>query len=307
MHPSSVMRRLCLVAVAASLGAAVPLERTPVTPDDRFAHDKGIQATRDPFTRLMIPVMVNETGPYEFVVDTGADRSVISRELADTLHLPVGAMVTMHDIAGLQTIQTALIDHLAIGSRRVDAVEAPAIPAVDLGAQGMLGLDALRGQRVVMDFKAGRFILTAADETPDEPGAIIVEGKRRFGQLVLVDSETQGESIFVILDSGAESSIGNSALCRLVGQTRSGIAGRRTGEVISVTGRRTPADLNELPELRLGPILISHVPVAYADLHTFAQFGLANRPAMLLGMDALRLFARVTVDVRARQATFVER
>ena len=37
-----------------------------------------------------MPVTIADAGPYPFVVDTGAERTVISRQLAQTLGLPAG-------------------------------------------------------------------------------------------------------------------------------------------------------------------------------------------------------------------------
>jgi predicted aspartyl protease len=293
------LRRLSLCVLATALCGASLTQPVPT--------GHGIATAQDRFARLTIPVMVNGSGPYAFVVDTGADRSVISRELADALKLPAGPTIAVHDTAGLQRTATVLIDRLGVDTREIGSIEAPVVPATDLGAQGMLGLDTMRDRRVVMDFIADRFFSAQADTVLDAPGTIIVEGRRRFGQMVLIDSESRGTPIFVILDSGAQNTIGNIALRHLMAQDRADATGRHSGDIISVTGKHTLAGLNEIPELRLGSILLSHVPIAYADLHTFAQFHLLDQPAMLLGMDALRMFARVTVDFRAREASFITR
>ena len=328
MCPASRTVRPCMLIVAVGLGAAALPERASVAPNTTPATSTassvpglpaspglpyspglptlpGLPAAQDNYTRLTIPVMVNGRGPYPFVVDTGATRSVISRELAETLHLPPGRPVSLHDTAGLQQNPTVHIDRLSVGDRRIDNVEAPVIDEVHLGADGMLGLDTMREERVVMDFMAGRFLSEHSRRAAeDAPGTIIVEGRRRYGQLVLVDAESQGRPIFVILDSGAQNTVGNSALRRMMGARHAKPGQKSSGSVISVTGNQTPADLNEIPQIHLGAITINHVPIAYADLHTFAEFNLEERPAMLLGMDAMRMFARVAVDFQSREVSF---
>jgi hypothetical protein len=47
------------------------------------------------------------------------------------------------------------------------------------------------------------------------------------------------------------------------------------------------------------------MPVAFADVTPFARFGLSHRPALLLGMDALRSFRRVDIDFPNRQVRFL--
>ena len=109
---------------------------------------------QDTSTRLTLAVMVNGKGPFEFLVDTGSDRTSISRELAAALALPPGPRVIIHEGGGDDRAQTVVIDTLTIGNRTVSHIEAPALRANDLGADGMLGVDALRDLHLVMDFKA---------------------------------------------------------------------------------------------------------------------------------------------------------
>ncbi len=286
------MRHLFLLAAACSVMAAAPA--------------KDVATVQDTSTRLTLPVMVNGHGPYRFVVDTGADHTVISAELAAALKLPAGRRVVMHDITGADAVDTVRIDSLVVGPHEATDVQAPVLPAASLGAAGMLGIDGMHNQHVVLDPRGGTFRIGPA--TPDEregPDIVVVEGVRRFGHLVLVDAETQARPVFVILDSGAQNTIGNAALRRLV----LGANGKRVApiQIISVTGRTTPADPSAIPELRLGNVKLGSVPIAFADLHTFAEFRLQNRPAMLLGMDVLSLFRSIAIDFRRGEVVFVTR
>ena len=40
--------------------------------------------------------------------------------------------------------------------------------------------------------------------------------------------------------------------------------------------------------------------IAFADVHTFRALGIDDRPALLLGMNALQAFDSLTIDMRAR-------
>src|SRR5258708_686710 len=44
--------------------------------------NQTIETSNDPYRRMTAPISLNGQGPYFFVVDTGANQSVISRELA---------------------------------------------------------------------------------------------------------------------------------------------------------------------------------------------------------------------------------
>ena len=78
-------------------------------------------------------------------------------------------------------------------------------------------------------------------------------------------------------------------------------AGYITSEVYGVTGGRTQADWTEIKVIRLGGLTINNLPIAFADVHPFRKLDLMDKPAILLGMDALKLFDRVSVDFANRE------
>ena len=175
---------------------------------------KAVETVQDSSARLTIQVMVNDQGPYPFVIDTGAEKTVISRELATSLHLPQGGRVSLHHIGGVDSVDTVIIKRLAFGGQDVRDVSAPVLGHANLGALGMVGLDSLRDKQVVLDFVAHRFTFAfyAMDAVRSNPNTIVVDGHRRRSQLVLVDADSHSRPIFVILDSGAQATIGNEAL-----------------------------------------------------------------------------------------------
>jgi hypothetical protein len=260
-----------------------------------------------PDPRLTIPVTINGTGPYPFILDTGSDRTVISTELAALLKLPPGPTVSLHDIIGADSRATVVIDKLAFDHKELAGVRAPSLAVAGLGAPGMLGLDALHNEHVVMDFDAATVTTGPSHQADDEAdaNAVIVQGRRRFGQLILVDAQSHGEAIFVILDSGAEGTIGNSALRALVSAENARTKPVRPTQIISATGRHTEVESDSISEIQLGSIIIRNVPIDFADLRIFDYLRIAKRPAMMLGMDVLRHFQRVSVDFRLGEALFV--
>jgi len=87
---SSFSRRGLLgtgAAMALAPSAARALTGTRLAPPPLPPQVENIQGTPDAQNRLTVDTFVNEKGPYNFVVDTGADRSVISEELAKELGL----------------------------------------------------------------------------------------------------------------------------------------------------------------------------------------------------------------------------
>ncbi|ATE63700.1 retroviral-like aspartic protease family protein [Rhizorhabdus dicambivorans] len=284
--------------LAASAHAATPAD--PAAPDQ-------VQGRRDTMQRLTVPVTIDGGGPYHFVVDTGAERTVISRELADRLTLAPSRPVTVVSIAGEDLVETAIIPSLKLtaGRGRMNEFDAPVLAGAHLGAEGMLGLDSLRSKRVVLDFKKMHMSISeAGGSTQGETDEIVVTGKRRLGQLVLVDAEADGQKISVVIDTGSAVSIGNDALrARLA---RSGKLGLVIPiSITSVTGEETPADYSSIRKIRIGGVNLDNMPIAFADAGIFHHLGLDRRPALLLGMDALKLFDRVSIDFVNRNVRFL--
>jgi hypothetical protein len=70
-----------------------------------------------------------------------------------------------------------------------------------------------------------------------------------------------------------------------------------------VTGQTVMADYSTIDRVMIGSLTITSLPIALTavDAPPFRQFGLADRPAILLGMDALTLFRRVDIDFANRE------
>jgi predicted aspartyl protease len=294
--------RLTLALAAALL--ATPLAAQEAPPPE-YGPTTTIDAGIDRSLRMTVPVTVDGQGPYQFVVDTGADRTVVSRELADHLKLAPSGSATMHSMSGVGPVDTVRVSTLEVGGGRNDGFNAPALSREHLGANGLVGVDSLQGRRVIMDFAKGTLSVTSSKtREPVDPDTIVVTARSRFGQLVLVDSDIGGIPITVIIDSGAQSSVGNLALRRML-EKRKKVRDFYPTVMTDVTGATINADVARVDSIRLGGFTLTGIGVVFADAHPFKRFGLLNRPAMLLGMDTLRAFRRVSVDFAQRKVRFL--
>jgi predicted aspartyl protease len=266
----------------------------------------AVVATRtDDAMRMTVPVTIGGRGPFQFVVDTGSDRSVVSRELADQLDLGAGRVVTMHSMTGVSEITTVEVPALTIAGRTTRGINAPALASEFLGANGLLGIDTLRDRRIVMDFaKRKMSILAPGEREQTDPDTIVVTAKSRFGQLVLVDADVDGTPITVIIDSGAETTVGNAPLRALLAKRKRKLQFFKT-ELIDVTGGRLPAEFASVGQIRIAGLTLYDPVISFADAHPFKRYQLTSKPAMLLGMDILRVFRRVSVDFAQRKVRFL--
>ena len=293
-------------AVIALLGLTLsPAFAESLTPP---ATEAVIETGEDDALRMTVPVMINGQGPFQFVIDTGADRTVISTELADRLGLPEAGKARLHAMGGERDVRLVSVDSVAVSTNVVRDVRAAALPARNLGADGMLGIDSLKGQRIIMDFEAQTMTVVPSLKNdapaPEDAEMIVVTAKTRLGQLVMVDADANGQKVWVVVDTGAQNSVGNTRLRRLMIKRNSRLPIKPI-EMSDVLGKRTSADYVVVDSLRLGSIAMKNSPVAFADAHPFKLFDLSTKPAMLLGMEGLRIFKRVSVDFASRKIKFL--
>ena len=307
----SVAAGLGLSLLGAGAARALPHEfRNPdpdlpivaqVRPNQNTAN-QTLETARDLYRRMTAPVLLNRTGPYFFVVDTGANQSVVSSEIASALGLAAGPTLPLHGVAGVEDTPTAVVPEVRIGSNTEKDVLMPVLPKAAIGADGILGVDRLRNQRLKLDFKR-RQLTVEKSHYEDLPAfTSSVPARQRSGQLTIVDADLGGIRVDAFLDSGAERTIGNPALLNLA-VLRNPTSKFYETPVISVTGKTLPGQIALLPVLRLGHVRLVDIAITFADLHVFQIWGLQT-PAVLIGMDALTVFDSVTLDFGRAEVWF---
>ncbi len=270
---------------------------------DTATQTEDVKFRNDLYDRMTVPVRLSGTGPYRFLVDTGADRTAISRELASKLKLASGEKAALHSVAGVSTVSTATVPNLQLTRRNVQVVDAPVLESSNMGADGILGTDSLKSQRVLFDFEGQTLSIVPAKKyevAAGGPGTIIITARNRNGRLIITQARANGHKLTVILDTGAQVSIGNSLLRKLLlGQ--SGSAGSQVVELQSVTGGMISGDYTSVRDLEMDGVTMHDLPIVFADAHTFKTLGLDKKPALLLGMNALRAFKKVSIDFTNRK------
>ena len=293
-----------LLAMAAGV-VAVPLfaqHALPRAPRSTTTMEPGapdLLATGTATRRLTVPVSVANQGPFAFIVDTGAERSVVTRELAAALNLDRGTGARLFDFSGSSAVNTVMVPSLSVGSRTSTALEAPLLAMANVGAQGMLGVDALQGYKVVIDFGRKRMSLVPAKRHAS--GEVVIRAHSRVGQLILTRATFDGKPIAVVIDTGSSISVGNSAMRALAKR-----APRPLGPVsiTSVTGRSFDADVVAVDNILIGGLRFDNFGLSFSDVPPFERLGLRDTPALILGMNALEAFQRVEIDFVNREIAF---
>jgi predicted aspartyl protease len=254
-------------------------------------------------TRLSVDVLVNRRGPYRFIVDSGADTSVVGLRVARELRLPLATPATLNGMTSRNLVDRVKVAELTLGPTTIRNLQLPALSETDVGGQGMIGIDALHQQRLMLDFEKHLIkIEDARVPMRAMPGDIVVVARRERGQLFLTHVKAAGLPLDAVIDTGTEITIGNLALRdKLIRGNRRKFV---TVPVTGVTGVTVNMQMARIAELQLGPVLLTDVPMAFADVPPFKLFGLSEEPALLLGTDLLESFRRVSLDFRARKVRF---
>ena len=303
-----MLRRVVTLVGALASSTLVSAQTAPSDPPGGAAHASPAEQTDDVRfrnehdDRMTVSVRLSGGGPYRFLVDTGADRTAVSRELVSRLRLPAASSAALHSVTGVTTVSTAKVRGLEFAKNPEQSVEAVVLDGEHMGADGIVGVDVLRSQRVQFDFEKQTMSIvpSKAPERRTEAGTIVVEAKRKNGRLIVTNASANGQSVTVVIDTGSQVSIGNRALRQKL-LNRDLIKAVQTVELESVTGEKIGGEYVFVRELEVGGIRLKNLPIVFADAHTFKQLQLDGKPALLLGMNAIRAFKKVSIDFANRK------
>ena len=293
---------MSLIAMASALVATIanPVPEATVEREPTLAEVIAFETER--YRRMTVPVTIRGEGPFRFLVDTGAEATVVTRTVADQLELFDRNTVTLVAMASRRQVETTPLPTIMLGSREFDLSAAAILEAEHIGdADGILGLDSLQDQRVLFDFENSHIAVAHADELGGNRGFdIVVRARRKQGQLIVQRAKIDGVDVDVVIDTGAQSSFGNLALQNRLRRARA----LDNSEMTDVNGVTIVGDTRLARMLQLERAAINNIVITFTDSPTFAALGLNERPAMVLGMRELRLFKRVAIDFESRRVLF---
>lgn len=281
----------------AATGAA-PIEEVLVTaPEPKYV----APTTRDRIGRIWAPVLIDGQGPFRLVLDTGATRSALVPRVVQQLGLqqkPNGARV--RGVTGTAIVPTVKVRSLEFGDLRVDDVTLPVVNDVFGGADGVLGGDGLHDKRIVIEFRKDRIAITRSRRQPAPDGFSVVPldhvRTRGLRARVMVGPVP----VDAIIDTGGQVTVGNLALHEALARRR-GELDPFDDAVIGVTEEVQPAMRVQIPSIVAGQLIVRRAEIRFGDLHIFEHWGLASKPALLIGMDVLGRLDTMIIDYRREE------
>jgi predicted aspartyl protease len=297
MVDQGVERRALMGLIAGATiapGVALAIQDTPPSDPLKYLDDAK---------RLSVKAHVNGQGPFDFLVDTGANSSVITAELATQLSLPRGALSRLHSIAGAQSVETAKVASLAVGKRSRENMTVSILPREQLRMDGVLGLEWLDRASLMLDFKRRRMTVGEALPLADTQ-TVVVKSKLLRSGLTLIDAFMPLERLTAFVDSGSTTTVGNLALLKAARNNDAVLATSTATELRSVTGQVLPGRSAILSRLTLGKMTLRNVPLIIGAIHTFDYWGFQEQPAIVIGTDILQKFDMVSMDFKRNEVRF---
>ncbi len=250
--------------------------------------------------QIVVPVMIDGKGPFRFLVDTGANGSMVSPRLVKALGLvPVpGSPERVEGVTGTEPLPWVLIRRLRVGRIVKTDVPMPISPSpIMTRLDGILGMAGFGPVRIAVNFRHNRVSIDRSSRGMLW-GFLDIPAQRTPGGLLMIPAHVAGIAVEAVIDTGSPDTLGNPALRRAL------LAERNVGParpIYGVTRQVSTGAIALAPTLILGPAAIEHLPIVYSDVPIFREWHLESRPAVILGMDVLGAMDSLVLDYpRAR-------
>ncbi len=301
VRPAVVLLPGLLAAVAAAEMPQFPVPNSIETVTVEALQPRYVAPTlRDRIGRIWAPVYINDQGPYRLVLDTGANRSAVIDRVAVSLGSGVvtAANAQLRGTTGTAVVPMIDVERLQIGDLLIEATQLPILPDAFGGADGVLGYDGLKDKRIFIDF--GNDLITIKRSQRERPAAGFTSLPITFLQdfVPTINVYLGSLRIKAIIDTGAQRSMGNSALYELLQRRRREFA---DSTVTGVTLDDQAGQATRLHDIRMGDVTIPSLQVTFGDLYIFQYWKVEDVPVLILGMDVLGTVNKLVIDYRRRE------
>jgi predicted aspartyl protease len=254
--------------------------------------------------RIIAPVMINGHGPFHFMLDTGATRTVLSARVLRMLGITQNAEVqtTVLGVSGSTTAPTAHIDSLEAGALQFHDLQLPILagPLLD-GIDGILGADCLENEKITANFRGDRVSIGDSTGQAGAPNYAVIHMQfLPTHHLLMAQGYVGPVWTKLIIDTGGMHTLGNPALLAALRRAHYPTEGMPSS-VEDATQALQPALVTRVPRLRIGTAAITNLDVTFGDFRVFQAWGLKNEPALLIGMDVLGTVSELNIDYRRKE------
>jgi predicted aspartyl protease len=291
---------VCSILGRSEAGAAEPQDELSEVviraPEPRFV----APTLRDQIGRIWAPVWINGKGPFRLVLDTGANHSGITAQVAQSLGVPLdqSAPVWLRGVTGIVSVPTIRVDSFTVGDLTLSPAILPIVTDAMGAAEGVLAPDEFKDKRVVIDFRHDQIDIRRSHNELARSGFVTIPLEHSAAGLLMFHARAGGVRIQAIIDTGGQRTIGNLAMREAL--IRHHAQGRAV-QVFDVTAESQPGETFPSPPIELGSIEILGALITYGEMHIFERWDLTKEPALLIGMDVIGLLDTFIIDYRRHE------
>jgi hypothetical protein len=208
--------RLFVVLTFALCASAVAAAQDQTQPNPQIVTSK---IKLDELNMIIVPVSINGSGPYDFLLDTGAAKTMVDQKLADQLGLPRAGEKTVVGVLASARMSVVYVNSLSVAGATVSGGEifSSDHPAtVTSKVHGVLSEDFLQNFDLLIDYRhqsirlesaLGSMAETAVGEHLPLQLNGVLRGRPTYNRLVVSGHipELGDSPMLLLLDSGANS------------------------------------------------------------------------------------------------------
>jgi predicted aspartyl protease len=302
ISPSHVIIRGLLMCSVLNHGAAASERQDELSevvvqaPEPRFV----APTHRDQIGRIWAPVWINGKGPFRLVLDTGANHSGVTAQVADMLGIPLNQSppVRLRGVTGFAMVPTIRVDTFMVGDLMLSPATLPIVTDAMGGAEGVLATNEFQDKRILIDFKHDRIDIRRSSSERAPASLITIPWERSDTGLLKFHARVGGVRVQAIIDTGAQGTIGNLAMRDAL--VRRHIQGKAV-QIFDVTAQAQTGELLPCPPIELRDFKILDARITYGGMQVFEHWHLTKEPALLLGMDVIGLLDIFIIDYRRQE------
>jgi len=249
---------------------------------------------------ILLPVRVNDRGPFDFILDTGAGTSLLSSELAKQLETKVIGSKEGQSAGGKVSVSLAEVESLAVGETKLHDVDVGVVDLAQIGKtvgakiDGDLGYNFLKHFRVTIDYRDCEIRFDDRKRVESFGRSAKMEVPIRLASpakpLILVDVHANGRGPFQFaIDTGTSTTAIAPELAKQLGIEGSPIGPVTTG------GAPVDVRAGNIESFQLGGAKIDNMAAVVADFFTMLNAAIGAKLDGIVGYNFLRNY-KVVID-----------